>query len=66
MPNHRLGYTPTNDLFTIKNNLLSCKELTKILPPNSITRCNSNAHYIFMKDKQKPKRQAKTKKTSKK
>lgn len=53
MPNHRLGYNGPH-LFTINNNLLSCKELSKSLPPDSMTRCTSNRHYAFMKDKQPP------------
>ena len=53
MPNHRLNKS-VPELFTIQNNLLSCKELSKNLPANSSTRCISNKHYAFIeKDKTK-------------
>ena len=56
MPNHRLNKN-VPELFTIQNNLLSCKELSKNLPANSITRCNANKHYAFI-EKDKPKSQS--------
>ena len=59
MPNHRLNKS-VPELFTIQNNLLSCKELSKNLPANSSTRCISNKHYAFIeKDKTKSQSQPK-------
>ena len=60
MPNHRLNKS-VPELFTIQNNLLNCRELSKNLPANSSTRCNANKHYAFI-EKDKPKEEDKQQK----
>lgn len=63
MPNHRLNKS-VPELFTIQNNLLNCRELSKNLPANSSTRCNANKHYAFI-EKDKPKEEDKQQKPDK-